>query len=769
MKSPRRLTVGFLLDNHLYTGLYPTTFFSSVIRGAQVAARDQGVNLLVACGILHGTTSNRFRPAWPDPHEDVDFIPIGPWNTDGLLVVSPILAEKRVQYIQALQEKQFPVLFIGSGTGSPAIIVDNEGGIRQVLEHLVDHGHREIAFIAGDPQDSGDSLSRIDAYRQGVRDFNLGDDPRLVEYGFHWSEEGFRAMKRMLQSGVKFTAVMCSNDSSSLGVVRALNEAGIQIPSDIAVTGFDDQPEALIQIPPLTSVHYPLFETGYRALLLIRKRIEGGPQALPETVRVSTRLITRQSCGCFPEIVCSAAIQDIDLIRNSEQDPARLKENLVQGMTEALQIESAPVNTGEKLQLCNHLVESFLLSLHDGDVARFRKALIQILQRIERSDDDAHSWQAAISVLHLGLRATRRKELDTLQEDRGEDLLHQARTLLSESTWRRNVRLQLLQASHDETMGHLAAKLLSSLDEAQIYITLAEDLPKLGVRSCQVAFFEKRDSDPFAGSVIYPQGISQPGLQFESRNFPPPGLYPDGEPFNLALLPLFFQEENLGYVAFDGDDLRPLAMVVLQLASAIKSAHLHNKVLELSLTDGLTGVYNRRYFEILLHKEVERSQRYNRDLAVVMIDIDRFKDYNDQFGHPAGDEALRAMSHCITSGARRGLDVVTRYGGEEFAVILPETDREGARIVAENIQGQVRSETHLLRKLTVSLGIASLHGDRLHAQEVVEQADRALYQAKHQGRDRAVIYEDWMLEAAHLEGQENKTADPPLPKQLSPE
>ncbi|MGB7537996.1 MAG: GGDEF domain-containing protein [Anaerolineales bacterium] len=769
METPRRLTIGLLLDNHLYTGLYPTTFFSSIIRGAQVAARDQGVNLLAACGILHGTASNRFRPAWPDPNADVDFIPIGPWNTDGFLVVSPILAEKRIQYIRALQEKQFPVLFIGSGSGSPAIMVDNEGGIRQVLEHLVGHGHREIAFIAGDPQDSGDSLSRLEAYRRGVRDFNLGDDPRLVEYGFHWSEEGFHAMKRMLQSGVKFTAVMCSNDSSSLGVVRALNEAGIQIPSDIAVTGFDDQPEALIQIPPLTSVHYPLFETGYRALLLIRKRIEGGPQALPETVRVSTRLITRQSCGCFPEIVCSAAINDIDLIRNSEQDPARLKEKLVQGMVEALQMESAPVNTDEKLQLCNQLVESFLLSLHDGDVATFRKALIQILQRIERSDDDAHAWQAAISVLHLGLRATRRKEMDILQEDRGEDLLHQARTLLSESTWRRYVRLQLLQAFHDETMGHLAAKLLSSLDEAQIYVTLAEDLPKLGVRSCQVAFFEKRDGDPFAGSVIYPQGGSQPGLKFESRHFPPPGLYPDGEPFNLALLPLFFQEENLGYAAFDGDDLRPLAMVVLQLASAINSAQLHNKVRDLSLTDGLTGVYNRRYFEILLHKEVERSQRYNRDLAVVMIDIDRFKDYNDQFGHPAGDEALRAVSHCITSGARRGLDVVTRYGGDEFAVILPETDREGARIVAENIQGQVRSETRLLRKLTISLGIASLHGDRLHAQEVVEQSDRALYQAKHQGRDRAVIYKDWMLEAAHLEAQENKAVDPPLPNALSPE
>jgi diguanylate cyclase (GGDEF)-like protein len=317
-------------------------------------------------------------------------------------------------------------------------------------------------------------------------------------------------------------------------------------------------------------------------------------------------------------------------------------------------------------------------------------------------------------------------------------------------------------------MGRLTGKLLSSLDEAQIYSTLTEDLPKVGVRGCQVAFFEPRDGDPVAGSVIFPQGRDQPGLRFESRKFPPPGLYPGDEPFNLALLPLFFQDENLGYVAFDGRDLRPLATVVVQLASAIKSAQLHSKVLELSLTDGLTDVYNRRYFEILLQKEVERSQRYHRDLAVVMIDIDRFKKYNDFFGHPAGDDALRAVARAIGSGARRGLDVVTRFGGDEFAVILPETDCEGARIVAENIHEMVKAETRFLRKLSISLGIASLHGDRLHGQELVGHADRALYQAKHRDGDLAVIYEDWMVEPAHSDGLEINPPDSHLPKEQNP-
>jgi diguanylate cyclase (GGDEF)-like protein len=298
-------------------------------------------------------------------------------------------------------------------------------------------------------------------------------------------------------------------------------------------------------------------------------------------------------------------------------------------------------------------------------------------------------------------------------------------------------------------MGRLTARLLSALEEEQVYSALADGLPRVGIRSCRVVFFEPREEDPLAGSLLSPKGRDCPGLRFESRKFPPPELYPDSEPFSLALLPLFFQQENLGYVAFDGGNLDPLATIVIQLATAIKSVRLHAKVLELSLTDGLTDVYNRRYFEILLEKEADRSRRYARALAVIMIDIDRFKDYNDAFGHPAGDEALREIAGCIRNGARRGLDVVTRYGGEEFAVILPETDGDGAWTVAETIRRGIEGSDRFLRRLTVSAGIAAIHGDPIDAQILVRQADRALYRAKRRGRNRTVRYEEGMLEAAH--------------------
>jgi diguanylate cyclase (GGDEF)-like protein len=293
--------------------------------------------------------------------------------------------------------------------------------------------------------------------------------------------------------------------------------------------------------------------------------------------------------------------------------------------------------------------------------------------------------------------------------------------------------------------------LISSSDEEQIYSTLVEGLPLVGVRSCHIFFFQEQGDDPTGTSQLHSLEKDSPILRFETRKFPPPGLYPEDKAFNLAILPLFFQEKNLGYVAFDGGHLEPLATIVRQLSSAISSVQLHQQVLELSLTDGLTEVHNRRYFEIFLEKEVDRSQRYSRDLAVIMADIDRFKQYNDAFGHPAGDRALREVAQCITRGARRGLDVVTRYGGEEFAIILPETNTEGAKIVAEKIREEMATSGAFLRPTTISLGIASLRGDRLRPQLLVDQADRALYQAKNQGRNRAMVYEEWMQDAAHTQ------------------
>jgi len=152
-------------------------------------------------------------------------------------------------------------------------------------------------------------------------------------------------------------------------------------------------------------------------------------------------------------------------------------------------------------------------------------------------------------------------------------------------------------------------------------------------------------------------------------------------------------------------------------------------------------VYNRRYFDLFLKNEVDRSRRFGRGLGIMMLDIDHFKEYNDAFGHPAGDKALQFVARCLRQ-ERRSADVVARIGGEEFALILPETEADGALKVAEKIRAAMTGLSDLRRPLTLSMGICILHGTDIEAEAIVRQADLALYEAKGRGRDQICFFED---------------------------
>jgi diguanylate cyclase (GGDEF)-like protein len=163
-----------------------------------------------------------------------------------------------------------------------------------------------------------------------------------------------------------------------------------------------------------------------------------------------------------------------------------------------------------------------------------------------------------------------------------------------------------------------------------------------------------------------------------------------------------------------------------------------NEELErLSITDGLTGLANHRFLMQRLKEEGARSQRTNRAFSVLMADVDHFKEYNDTFGHPAGDAVLKQVA-TILRDCTRTVDCAARYGGEEFAVVMPETPAAGALQVAERIRARVAAEEFPGRRITLSIGVAEFPQDAEAPQAVMAVADRALYQAKRGGRDRVV-------------------------------
>jgi diguanylate cyclase (GGDEF)-like protein len=169
----------------------------------------------------------------------------------------------------------------------------------------------------------------------------------------------------------------------------------------------------------------------------------------------------------------------------------------------------------------------------------------------------------------------------------------------------------------------------------------------------------------------------------------------------------------------------------------------NRRLSQLAVTDGLTGLFNHRYLHEQLGQAVERSLRSGTPVAMLMIDVDHFKKYNDRLGHPAGDEALRTVARLIAED-RRTVDVVARYGGEEFAVLLHAAARPQALEVAEKIRERVATakipgaDGQPLGKMTVSIGVAVCPDDASTAEALLESADVALYRAKKSGRDAVV-------------------------------
>jgi len=179
-----------------------------------------------------------------------------------------------------------------------------------------------------------------------------------------------------------------------------------------------------------------------------------------------------------------------------------------------------------------------------------------------------------------------------------------------------------------------------------------------------------------------------------------------------------------------------------RLAEQAKEAEFYKK---LAQTDGLTDLYNHRFFQQLLAAELSRAQRFARPLSLIMLDIDNFKVYNDRNGHQAGDRALRQLAWLLKHSSR-SYDLIARYGGDEFAIILPETDKRTAAEVADRIRTAVaktpieHAEVLPGGCCTISLGIASFPEDATEKGDLVRKADRALYQAKMGGRNQIYLY-----------------------------
>jgi two-component system cell cycle response regulator len=260
-----------------------------------------------------------------------------------------------------------------------------------------------------------------------------------------------------------------------------------------------------------------------------------------------------------------------------------------------------------------------------------------------------------------------------------------------------------------------------------------------------------RVGEGLAGHVAHTR---QPVLIPSSGSTPAAAPWEPQEPTMLAV-PLESETQLIGVISiygrthpkpFDATDLDTVRSLARQAAVGVENVLLHQEAQRLSITDGLTSLWNYRFLNMRLAQEVERAIRFNRSLSLLMIDIDHFKEVNDRFGHQRGDAILAELANRVVTETRAQVDTVARYGGEEFVLLLPETPLEGGRVVAEKIRESIAStpfgSDDEAISVTVSIGLACFPQHGATAQTLLRSADQALYEAKGRGRNVVVASDE---------------------------
>ncbi|NAZ76346.1 diguanylate cyclase [Kineococcus sp. T13] len=533
---------------------------------------------------------------------------------------------------------------------------DNATATRELMAHLLDEcGVRRPALLRGVP-DSPDSAVREEGFRRALAERGLEVDEDLVLEGSFRRELAHRAVTALLARRRDVDAVVATNDAMAHGAVDALRMAGLSVPGDVLVTGFDDVPAVRGPDLSLTTVDPRLDEQGRAAVRSLRAQAAGAGGT--GDVRVPTTLVRRGSTrqAAAPGSVPVPAVGDVEAVARLDQD---------------------------------HLLE------------------------ITRAFADCTSLEELVGELaaHVPRLGVRSCFLVLLQESPGG--APAARLALAYAGGA--VSTEPVPFGHDELLppGHLAL-----LGGRAVMRTLATG-------ACQHGYL-----------------LLEPGRGDRSRML-------DLLQVDLTrALDALARERRLQQQAEELERVVALRTRQLEQEVAVRreaEAGLRRANAELeriALRDPLTGLANRRALDGALAGSWARAARAGEPLALAVCDVDHFKAYNDRYGHPAGDQCLRAVASALASVAVRPGDVSARHGGEEFAVLLPGTDEAGAAHVAGRLLAAVRAlglehagSAHAT--VSVSVGWSVLRPARGgRVEDLVDAADRALYRAKAAGRDR---------------------------------
>lgn len=665
------------------------------------------------------------------------------------------LSRKSIELIKSLDPDR-TLLLEQSFEGFRSITKDNRPGMRECIRHLIhDHGYRKIAFISG-PATSKGAKERESIYFEEMKEAGLDTPANLFARG-SFNGKCREIIEEIIDEEPE--AIACACDQIAITAYKAVQERGLMVGRDIAITGFDDILEACQVDPPLSTVHMTSYDLGYMAGYEAVRLAKGMPQ---KDVLQTGKFLNRGSCG---ETLVSLTDKFREHIRNYPAAKDKVIEELVNASYTKAEgatweyfknqmenfIKYAFFASMDKIEnpdrrvnmFTNETISSIVLDpMAEGyfNLAGFQNAINAFMDALcaEIKDDEERSWLIEQSA-HLHLRISR---------------LYQ---------YHYNIRLNELNNMEMHAMQIVDDALMSGEDLDKTYHYFMEELAKAGLNYVRLCVFNNPVYFNYEDKVVLPEDMFIRGsllgslILTDTKNDKPlssRGLLDtleekEGLPDTITISGLIANNELGGFLIIDGDSISYDQQVILFLVTGFALKHLRmiayqkemvrllneNNIMltHQSQQDDLTGLFNRRGF--LLTTDILIKNGIGKAAAVFYLDLDGLKQINDTHGHDVGDEAIKNTAN-ILSSCFRSSDLLGRQGGDEFVAFSILAKEEDIKLIVNRIQDRMKTfnqEHDLLYTLSISIGYKTFIIDNDTAFELdhlMGEADEMLYEVK---------------------------------------
>jgi diguanylate cyclase (GGDEF)-like protein len=616
----------------------------------------------------------------------------------GAITTNCVTPEQEQQLDELLAERGVPTVRVGAyQPGTTCVHGDNFTGMRALMAHLLDEcGSRRPVLVRGLTHQR-DSAEREAVFREELAARGLAVDEGLVLEGRFTHDVTYSLMRDLLRRRRDFDAVVAANDLSALGAHAALTDEGLRVPEDVLVTGFDNEKIARMNWPGLTTIDQNLEQQGSTAARQLLAELDGGPDA-GELV-VPSFLVVRGSTGALPaEGLAETAISVARMAQAqlAEQDAVI---GLNRGMIQCRALEDLAGSLGgrqlERLGITRCFVAIFEEHMIGSEVRNLGPGASRLI--LDYRDGEVTKPPDEIFADHQLLPRDLRGELDrgglvcqplsVSGQFLGYVLFEQARGLVTATEVLRMDLTRTLEA-------------VFSTMTLQQHAENLEHLVAKRTRELETEVLTRRRAEEELKSEVSTRRQAQQELQGE---------------------------------------------VTTRRRAERELQRLNSELQRSVLLDGLTRIGNRTAFTQQLAQFWEQG-RPGDQIALLLVDVDLFKAYNDRYGHLMGDETLCGVASALSAAVRYPQDLACRYGGEEFAAVLPNSGAASAMVVAQRFQGLLtaaaipHAASTVATIVTASTGVAVLElGPDVRPNDLIEAADQALYRAKAAGRNQICL------------------------------